>query len=242
MNNDLSDNFTELNNEIKILKARINELEIELNEKENKNFEYLDTIEHLEDRIMELESLILDEEENNNSRKQKLIDSKISLELKEKEKELRDLKNRMGFLRKEKTQLQQELEKIKRRSTGSTVIHTEDLEVKQPLDILVKELQDKVNKQKSIIEQLKTQSIDINEFNERLKEQEKLIENKIAFSMQQKIDNQKKKIESQKITIKDLRVENEKMNKRLDTLEIQIKIKDQRIKELQSQKKSKRKR
>jgi chromosome segregation protein len=242
LKNDTTDNFTKLNNEIKVLKARVDELEKELNKKEAKIFEHLDNIEHLEDTIMKLESLIPDKDEHNKSKKEILVESKMALQIDEKEREIRDLKNRMGFLRKEKVQLQQELEKIKKKRPKSIVIDTEELKAKEPLHILVKELQDKVNKQKSIIEQLKSQYINKNEFNDKLKEKEKLIENKIAFSMQQQIDDQKKTIESQKKTIDDLRIDNTKLKKGLDTLEIQIEIKNQKINELTSQKKLKTKR
>ncbi|MFX1380666.1 MAG: hypothetical protein ACFFA4_16405 [Promethearchaeota archaeon] len=236
MTEDLSDNNEGSDNEIKALKARINELEAELNKKENEISEYLDKIENLEDVIMKLESLIPDEEEDNKSKKQKLIESKMALEIEEKEKEIRDLKNRMGFLRKEKVQLQQELEKInKKKSSTSIVINTEDLKERQPLEVLVKELQDKVNKQKSIIHNIKRQYMDINEFNDKLKEQEKVIEKKLAFSMQKQIDDQKEIIETHKKTIEDSHKENQNLKKRIDTLEIQIKIKDQRIEEFKSQ-------
>jgi chromosome segregation protein len=240
---DLSDNNNGSNNEIKVLKARISELEAELKKKENEVLKNLDTIENLEDTVMKLESLFPDEEEDKKSKKQKLIESKMALELEEKEMELRDLKNRMGFLRKEKIQLQQELEKIKKKeSTTSIVINTEDLKVSQPLEVLVKELQDKVNKQKSIIRKIKREYININEFNDKLKEQEEILEKKLALSMQKQIDNQKEIIKSQKKTIEDLQNSNENIKKRFETLEIQIKIKDQKIEDLKSQIKPKSKR
>ena len=227
MTEDLSDNTECSNNEIKVLKARINELEAELNKKENEISKYLEVIENLEDQIMKLESLFPDENDDNKSKKQKLIESKMALEIEENERQIRDLKNRMGFLRKEKVQLQQELEKLKRKNnTTSIVINTEDLRKNEPLEILVKELQDKVNKQKSTIHNLQRDHIDLNEFNDKLKEQEKVIEKKLAFSMQKQIDNQKEIIKTQKNTIEDLQKENEKIKKRIDTLEIQLKIKD----------------
>ncbi|MFX0145453.1 MAG: hypothetical protein ACFE9C_15420, partial [Candidatus Hodarchaeota archaeon] len=231
------------NEEINVLKARINELEGELNKKEEEILQSLETIENLEDNIIKLESLIVDEGEDKKTKKQRLIESKMALEIEEKEREIRDLKNRMGFLRKEKVQLQQELEKInKRKSRTSIVINTEDLKVSSPLEVLVNELQDKVNKQKSIIRRIKREYIDINEFNNKLKEQEEIIEKKLALSMQKQIDNQKEIIQSQKKTIEDLQNLNEGIKKRIDTLEIQIKIKDQRIAELTSQIKPKGKR
>jgi len=58
----------------------------------------------------------------------------------------------MGFLRKEKVQLQQKLENL-HKANSSTLIRIE--EKKEPLDILVKELQSKINKQQLIIDKLK---------------------------------------------------------------------------------------
>lgn len=236
MKENLSDNDKDLINEINVLKDRINELEVEHDKKENEILENLEIIENLEDTIMKLESLIPDGEDDKKSKKQKLIESKMALEIEEKERKIRDLKNRMGFLRKEKVQLQQELEKIRRNENQSSiVINTEDLRVKQPLEVLVKELQDKVNKQKSIIRKMKREYIDKNEFNERLKGKEEILEKKLALAMQKQMDNQKDIIKTQKKTIEDLQNIYENIKRRIDTLEIQIKIKDQKIEELTSQ-------
>ncbi len=243
---DMSDNNEGSNNEIKVLKARINELEVELEKKQEEIYDNLETIENLEDTIIKLESLIPDEEDNEEdkkSKRQKLIEFEIALQLEDKEKQIRDLKNRMGFLRKEKIQYQQELEKLKRKENpSSTVINIEDLKTSQPLEALVKELQGKVNKQKSIIDNIKRQYIDTSEFNDKIKEKEKVIEKRLALSMQKQIDNQKEIINSQKKTIEDLQKVNENIKKRIDTLEIQIKIKNQKIEEFTNKIKKKGKR
>ncbi len=73
--------------------------------------------------------------------------------LEKKDKYIRELKDRMGFLRKEKVQLQQELDKHNKRNPNSTVIRI--VEKKEPLELLVKELQTKINNQKIIIKKLK---------------------------------------------------------------------------------------
>jgi len=243
---DISDKNKDSNNEIKVLKARINEIEVELNKKQDEIYDKLETIENLEDTIMKLESLIPDDEDNEEdkkSKRQKLIEFELASQLEDKDKQIRDLKNRMGFLRKEKIQYQQELEKLKRKeSTKSTVINIEDLKASQPLEALVKELQEKVNKQKSIIDNIKRQYIDKKEFNAKIKEKEKVIEKRLALSMQKQIDNQKEIIKSQKKTIEDLHKVNEKIKKRIDTFEIQIKIKDQKIEEFTNKIKQKGKR
>ena len=147
-NNDLSGEISKLNSQISTLEAELDNKEIEV-------YKHLETIEHLEDVIMKLETLIPGEGKEKKSKRQKSIRSKLTLELEGKDKEIRDLKDRMGFLRKEKVQLQQELEKIKRKESETNVIRTEDIRSKPPLETLVKELQDKVNKQRSLIENIR---------------------------------------------------------------------------------------
>lgn len=194
-------------------------------------------MQNLEDTIMKLEPLIPDDDESKKSKKQRAKDTKLSIELKEKENEIRDLKNRMGYLRKEKVQFQQELEKLKGKKSDSIVIRTEDFRDKTPLDTLVKELQNKVNKQKSTIENLKQEYINASEFDDKLKEKEKAIERRMAFSMQTQIDDQAKIIELKSQEIEALINEVDNLNKKFEVFEIQLKIKDQKIKDLSNQKK-----
>ena len=142
--------MTEENN----LKREIDNLKQELEKKDEEIGNLLDNIEYLEDEIMKLEELIPDKKSKKKTKKGK--QSKLSIELEAKEKEIRDLKDRMGFLRKEKIEVQKELESIKSSKNGSSsVLRVEDLRDKQPLNILVKELQDKINKQESLIKKLK---------------------------------------------------------------------------------------
>ena len=135
------------------LKAKISELENQLEYKDKEIIGYLEKIEHLEDTIMRLETLIPDKVREDSKKGKKITDSKLAIELDDKEKEIRDLKNKMGFLRKEKIQLQHELEKYTKKQTDSTVIRIE--EKKEPLEPLVKELNLKINKQQMIIKKLK---------------------------------------------------------------------------------------
>ncbi|MFX1571943.1 MAG: hypothetical protein ACFFB0_04290 [Promethearchaeota archaeon] len=165
--------------EVNDLKAIISELEKEL---ENKDYEihgYLDKIEELEEKISKLEYLVSEDSDKKKGKKQQIIDSKLSF-IEKKDKEIRELRDRMGFLRKEKVQLQQELEKknleIKNFEKESSVIRVEDLREKAPLNILVKELQDKINKQRSEINQLEQKNKDAGNLNEILKEKEYEIE------------------------------------------------------------------
>lgn len=159
-----------------VLKAKISELQAELERKEQEIHSHLDRIEHLEDTIMKLEELIPEEGDKKKSKKKQAADSKLTLRLEDKDKQIRELKNRMGFLRRDKVQIQQELEKLKASNSVSSVIRVEDLRTAAPLNVLVKELQDKVNKQKSTINNLQLEINKAAEFNERLKEKEEEIE------------------------------------------------------------------
>jgi chromosome segregation ATPase len=137
----------------KALKAKLGELENELASKEDEIIKYLQRIEELEEGMMNLEKLIPDDKASKQKGK-KGTESKMSLDLKEKNKQIRDLKNKMGFLRKEKTQLQQELEKHTK--SKSMVIRIE--EKQEPLEALVKELNIKIKKQQNLIQKLKAES------------------------------------------------------------------------------------
>jgi chromosome segregation protein len=178
--------MTEENN----LKKQLERLQLELNKKDREISEYLDKIEYLEDEIMKLDELITDKKSKKQSKKVK--QSKLEIELEAKEKEIRDLKDRMGFLRKEKIDAQKELEKIKSaESSSSSVMRVEDLRDKQPLSILVKELQDKINKQESLIKKLKrTGKAEVDDYSDVIEEKDKEIE-----SLKEEISILNKKLE-----------------------------------------------
>ncbi|MFX1393153.1 MAG: hypothetical protein ACFFAH_06205 [Promethearchaeota archaeon] len=161
------------------LKAKISELETQLESKDKEIIGYLEKIEHLEDTIMRLEALIPDKVREDSKKGKKITDSKLAIDLEDKEKEIRELKNKMGFLRKEKIQVQHELEKYTKKQTNSTVIRIE--EKKEPLEALVKELNLKINKQDMIIKQLK----------EEIKKEE-------IIALKLKIDDLKKELELSK--------------------------------------------
>ena len=158
------------------LRARISELEIESGNKEDEIEKLEDVIEELEDTIMKLEDFTLEEGTTKKSKKMQAAKSKFAYYLEEKDKEIRELKNSMGFLRKEKIQLQQEVEKLKPRNTESTVIRVEDIRSKSPLNALVKDLQDTVNKQRSLINKLRIDVARNDKFNEELKSKNEEIE------------------------------------------------------------------
>jgi chromosome segregation ATPase len=159
------------------LRNRIRELEQKLKQKDLEIEQLEDTIEQREDTIMELEAIKeLEDGAKTKSKKIQAAESRFAYELEEKEKYIRDLKNAMGKLRKDYTQLQQEFEKFKLTHQESSVIRVEDFREKPPLNALVADLQDKVNKQKSLINKLEFQLKESAEFNEKLKEKDDAIE------------------------------------------------------------------
>ena len=144
---------------------------------------YLDKIEELEDIIMRLEDLIPVEDIKKKSRKKKMMDSKLAIEFDEKEKKFRELKDKMGFLRKENSQLRQELEKIMYANSSSSRIKIEDLRPEPILNDLVKDLQDIVNNQRLIISKLKISKVDKEDILEKLRDKEeeiKLLKSEIS--------------------------------------------------------------
>lgn len=157
------------------LKKRIREFELELGNRDDEIEELEDAIEELEDTIMKLEDFTPEEGTTKKSKKIQAAELKFKYYLEEKDKEIRELKNSMGFLRKEKVQLQQEFDKFKR-SMNTSVIRVEDIRGKPPLNALVAELQDTVNKQRSTINKLMYENKESAKFNEKLKVKEDTIE------------------------------------------------------------------
>lgn len=160
------------------LKVKVSELEKSLEKKEQELAQALDKVEDLEDNVLRLESLVPEGEPKESKKNGSSQDSKSAYDLEVKDKELRELKDKMGFLRKEKVQLQQELEKMakERDPSKSSVIRIE--EKKSPLDALVNDLQNKINKQRLLITKLKQQSVsaDATELTEKLRERDEEIE------------------------------------------------------------------
>ena len=140
----------------KALNSKISKLESQLIVKNKEIDEYILKIEELEEKIMNLDALMAEEGvfETKKQAKQR-TDSKLAMELVEKDKENRELKNKMGFLRNEKIKLQRDLEQYTKHNK-SMVIRIE--EKKEPLETLVKELNLKINKQQTLIKKLKEES------------------------------------------------------------------------------------
>ena len=137
----------------KALKSKISKLESQLNAKNKVIDEQGLKIDELEEKIMKLDALMIVEGvvETEKQAKQR-IDSKLAMDLVEKDKQIRELKNKMGFLRKEKIKIQRDLEQYTKHNK-SMVIRIE--EKKEPLETLVKDLELKINKQQTLIRKLK---------------------------------------------------------------------------------------
>ncbi|TXT63735.1 MAG: hypothetical protein BAJALOKI3v1_320031 [Promethearchaeota archaeon] len=178
------------------LRARINDLENELKQKNTEINSYLDRIEGLESNVMKLEGLIQEAEAEGTFDPQKVQDTKLSIELKEKEREMRELKNKMGFLRKEKIELQKKLEQQQYQpKKESTVIRIKEKTETGPFDGLVKELQTKINKQQALIKQLKDGGT-VAEKPESQLEKELQLKNKTIEELESKIVRLEEKLES----------------------------------------------
>jgi chromosome segregation ATPase len=158
------------------LEKKNNDLESEIIAKENQIDEYLDKIEELENTIMNYDKMF--DEKSSKSKIKKAMDEKLNTELDAKDREIRELKDRMGFLRMEKIELQKKIDLEIKKASSSSVISVEELREKErgPLNNLLQELQTKINKQESIIRRLKSKDIGSDEFNEKLIEKDKKIE------------------------------------------------------------------
>jgi len=161
------------------LEDRIRELEDELAEKDNEIIDYLYKLEQLDAKVTHLEQYAPKDSDKKKKKKKQTAQSKVALKIQEKDDEIRDLKNRLGSLRKDKIQLQQEkddeIKDLKNRLDPS-VLRVEDLREQAPLNVLVKDLQEMVNKQKSEINQLKSKIKQAEDSIEKIKEYENNIE------------------------------------------------------------------
>jgi chromosome segregation ATPase len=158
------------------LERRIHDLEDDLRKKENQLNIYLDKIEGLEVEIMKYEEMF--DEKAPKLKMKKAKEEKLNLELEAKDREIRELKDRMGYLRMEKIELQKKLDQENKKTSSSSKIIVEEFREKDkaPLNLLLHELQDKINKQDSIIKRLKSKDIGNDEFKEKLTEKDKQIE------------------------------------------------------------------
>ena len=165
------------------LLRKIQDLQSELDKKEIQINTYLDKIDGYEVDIMKYEQMF--DENAPKSKIKKAKEDKLNIEINVKDREIRELKDRMGFLRKEKIDLQKKYELECKKNTETSVISVEEIREKEkpPLNVLLQELQDKINKQQSMIRRLKRGEIGIkskdsgsDEYNQILEEKDKKIE------------------------------------------------------------------
>ena len=171
-----------MTDEEKLLR-KIQDLQSELDKKEIQINRHLDKIDGQEAEIMKYEQMF--DENAPKSKIKKAKEDKLNIEINARDREIRELKDRMGFLRKEKIDLQKKYELEVKKNTDSSVISVEEIRAKDkaPLNVLLQELQDKINKQESIIRRLKSGEIGLNgkdnrsdEYNAILEEKDKKIE------------------------------------------------------------------
>ncbi len=182
------------------LREKLNDLQSELSKKDNEINIYLDKIDGFEEEVMRYEEMF--DESAPKKKMKKAKEEKLNIELDAKDREIRELKNRMGFLRKEKMQLQKKYDNFVR-TIDSSVISVEEIREKDkpPLNILLHELQDKLNKQGSLIRRLKSKDLGSEEYNEKLREKDEQIElltNKIA-DLTEKSENSSSQIETKHV-------------------------------------------
>jgi chromosome segregation ATPase len=210
----LQEDLRAKNKEIDDLKDKINQLQSELNKRSNELVINSQKVATLEDEIIALRELLSDDSSNKKGKREK----KLLLDLEAKNSEIRQLKDKMGFLRKEKIAVQKQLEKLKEKNkSNSTVLRVEDLREEQPLNMLVKDLQNKIKKQETLINKLSRDG-NVKDFEETLTHKDKTIEslNQKMDELEEKLKNAEKKVEqdsSERIQKKILQELQDKLNK-----------------------------
>ncbi|MBN1803249.1 MAG: hypothetical protein JW891_17190 [Candidatus Lokiarchaeota archaeon] len=193
------------------------EMEKRIADLEQEVHDLYDDIETLQDEIMEKDTIISDLQSTKGSKKAtvKALKSQIAMELEQKEKENRDLKDKLGFLRKEKIELQRKLEKHSKNSQ-STVIPI--IKEEKPLNSLVEDLQATIAKLRVENKQLKHQRGQSGNSNRVIAQKDKeieLLQLKITELFDKlKNDDKKTIVPSSASFTKDLTIElQEKLNK-----------------------------
>lgn len=209
-------------NDVHLLKNQIRKLNLDLDNKNQEINMYLEKIQDNEDELMELHELISKTPSQENY--QNIIDSKLKFELKEKDREIRDLKNRMGYLRQEKIMVQRELEEIRKSSKSSAMsiekIREEEKYAKDLLnletlnndlrrklymqEILIGKLKDEIGEKEKHINNL---NLIVRELNQGLKIQNSILEGKffkekikkeLNKELQKELNESKKRINNLK--------------------------------------------
>ncbi len=235
--------------DLHLLKNQIRKLNLELDKKNQEINGYLEKIHDNEEELMELHELISKIPSQENI--QKIIESKFSFELKEKEREIRDLKNRMGFLRQEKITFQRELEEFKKRSRSSA-ISIEEIREKEKyinkllnLETVINDLRKKLYRQEILIktlkkdigekeEQIKNLNLNVKELKQELRIKDSILEGSVNkkikrelnIGLQKELDKCKKQIDDLKNKlVKYKKPEREKITTDIEIVELKNEIK-----------------
>ena len=235
--------------DLHLLKNQIRKLNFELDKKNQEINGYLEKIHDNEEELMELHELISKIPSQENI--QKIIESKFSFELKEKEREIRDLKNRMGFLRQEKITFQRELEEFKKRSRSSA-ISIEEIREKEKyinkllnLETVINDLRKKLYRQEILIktlkkdigekeEQIKNLNLNVKELKQELRIKDSILEGSVNkkikrelnIGLQKELDKCKKQIDDLKNKlVKYKKPEREKITTDIEIVELKNEIK-----------------
>ena len=198
----------QLKEELDLKKRVIDELKTDLEISE-------DSISSFEEELKNLNDLI------NSAGMKRAYGKKIQLKLVETEKELRELKNNMGLLRKEKIQLQQQLQLQKQKGPNAMGHIIEIKEEEVPVHNLVKDLTNKLNKQRLLITRLK------NELSERPSKEEIKLLKPSKGDLGKEFTQLKLKLENKETELNDLKEKFEKKEEEIK--ELKLTINDTRI-------------
>ncbi|MFX1572392.1 MAG: hypothetical protein ACFFB0_06555 [Promethearchaeota archaeon] len=206
--------------DVELLKSQINKLNFEINKKNQEINLYLDKLNDYEEELMKLHELISKTPPHIDI--EKIIEAKFNFELKDKEREIRDLKNRMGFLRQEKINFQRELSEFKKKSKPSKE-SIEEIREKQNLinallnrESLTNELRKKLYTQEIITGNLRKEiegkddeieylKLLIKELNEEIRNKNSIIEGTIDKKIKSELKNKwQNELKKSKELIEDL--------------------------------------
>lgn len=177
---------------------RIDELELLLEKKEVDISSYKEKIAELEEKITKFQT------DSPNFKPSKKDKENFNRCIEEKEAEIRDLKDKMSYLRKENIDLKKKIESDqKQNNTFGSVIHIE--REKPPLQVLVDDLQSKLISQKFLIANLKNELEQVKQYqhDKSLKLQEAKVEN---AGFKQKMYNYETELESLKHSLANLEI------------------------------------
>ena len=234
-----------------VLQNQLEDLKLELEKKENEIIGLNKKVQNLEDELLKFHEII--SEGISLKKIEEVIESKYEFDLKSKENEIRNLKNKMGFLRKEKMGLIRELEAYKQEGEKSSVLRVEDIRFEKSLEAKekhIKELEESLNERDKKIDYLNSL---VSKLKEKQISQYKDNHHNDVYNSSKKITKEeyKKKIRKYKDKIKKLsnklsefeKSEKEKIKTEIDVLDLkntiprlqkEIEKKDLRIKELET--------